>query len=272
MTASLPSRSCRSMFEKRIVFSLPAMERIAPRANLIYKTSEDGPLLADLYLPPASSASSPIVIFIHGGVPQGFSTSPKDWGVFVSWAQLMAASQVAGVTFNHRMRWNNDFVAGSVEKAADDLADLIRYLRENASELRIDANRICLFAFSAGGPTLAAPMIETNPSIRCLVGFYPFLGNTTPPDAKDAARYSAIGALTTRRGDVPPILLAKAQKDLPLINDSIDAFARRARELGSRIQMVTHPEGVHGFDTLNDDDTSRAIIRQAVEFIGAHLR
>jgi len=260
------------MFEERIVFSLPAMEHIAPRANLIYETSADGPLLADLFLPPAPPLASPIVIFVHGGVLEGFSTSPKDWGVFVSFAQLMAASQVAGVTFNHRMRWNNGFVAGSVAKAADDLADLIRYLRDNASGLRIDADRICLFAFSAGGPTLAAPMLEAYAGIRCMVGFYPYLGDATPADAKDAARYSAIGALTKRDGNVPPIFVAKAQKDLPFINDSIDAFANRARELGSRIQMVTHPEGVHGFDTLNDDDTSRTIIRQAVEFIGAHLR
>ena len=114
------------MFEKRIVFSLPAMEGITPRANLIYKTAEDGPLLADLYLPPAATALSPVVIFIHGGVPDGIPSKPKDWGVFVSWGQLIAASQMAGVTFNHSMRWNNGFVPGSIEKATDDLAALIR--------------------------------------------------------------------------------------------------------------------------------------------------
>src|ERR1700732_252641 len=115
------------MFEKRIVFSLPAMERIAPRANLIYKTAEDGPLHADLYLPPEAGAPTPVVIFIHGGIPEGMGMIPKDWGMFVSWAQLMAASQMAGVAFNHRMRWNNGFVPGSVEKSADDLRDLIQY-------------------------------------------------------------------------------------------------------------------------------------------------
>jgi len=65
---------------------------------------------------------------------------------------------------------------------------------------------------------------------------------------------------------------AKAGKDLPLLNDSIDAFAGRARELGNNLEVVTHPAGVHGFDTLNDDDTTRMIIRRTVDFIGAHLR
>jgi hypothetical protein len=113
------------MFEKRIVFSLPGMERIAPRANLVYKTDDGGALLADLYLAPASSTPAPIVIFIHGDIPEGFPIKPKDGGVFVSWGQLMAASGVAGVTFNHRMRWNNGFVPGSIAKAADDLRDPI---------------------------------------------------------------------------------------------------------------------------------------------------
>ena len=259
------------MFEKRIVFSLPGMERLAPRANLIYKTTEDGPLHADLYLPPDAAASPPTVIFIHGGMPEGIPIIPKDGGLFVSWAQLIAVTQMAGVTFNHRMRWNNGFVPGSVEKATDDLADLIRYLRDNASVLRLDADRICLVAFSAGGPLLAAPMLERYAGVECLVALYPYLGDSTPPDARDAARYSAIRALNTRQGDVPPMFIASAGEDSPLINDSIDAFVKRAREFGAPIQFTTHPKGLHAFDILNDDDTSRAIIRQSLEFIAKRL-
>lgn len=258
------------MFEERIVFSVPGMERIAARANLIYKTAEDGPLYADLYLPPAATAPAPVVIFVHGGVPDG--VGPKDWGVFISWGQLMAASGIAGVAFNHRMRFTTGFVPGTIEKAADDLRDLISYLRDNASQLNVDAHRICVAAFSAGGPTLAAPMLEAYPGVRCLVAIYAYLGDTTAPDAKDAARYSAIRALDARHDDVPPMLVAKAGKDSTLISDAIDAFIKRARELGTSIQVVTHPEGVHGFDIRNDDETSRAIIRQVVEFIGSHLR
>src|SRR5262249_47573415 len=134
------------MFEKRIVLSIPGIERLAARQNLIYKTVDDGPLHADLYLPPSATAPSPIVIFIHAGLPDGLPIKPKDGGAFVSWGQLMAASGMAGVTFNHRMRWNNGFVPGTTEKAADDLRDLIRYLRSNAAELRVDTDRIGLVA------------------------------------------------------------------------------------------------------------------------------
>jgi acetyl esterase/lipase len=260
------------MFEKRIVFSLPGMERIAARANLIYKTADSGPLLADLYLPPRTTALSPIVIFIHGGIPEGLTPQPKDWGAFVSWGQLMAASGMAAVTFNHRMRFGTGFVPGTVAKAADDLADLIQYLRGNASGLNVDPTRIALVAFSAGGPLLAAPMLEQYEGVRCSVALYAYLGDTTAPDVFDAARFSAIGALNARRGAVPPMFVARAGKDHALINEAINSFVTRAQELGAPIQFTTHPEGVHGFDVQTDDDTSRAIIRQTLEFIGAHLR
>src|SRR5258708_11899261 len=135
------------MFERRIVYSIPAMERITARANLVYKTADGKPLRADLYLPPAATAAAPMVIFIHGGLPEGIEA--KDGGLFVSWGQLIAASQMAGVTFNHRMRWANGFVPASLGSAAEDLDDLIRFLHDNAKDLGVDAERICLLAFSA---------------------------------------------------------------------------------------------------------------------------
>jgi acetyl esterase/lipase len=259
------------MFEKSIVYSLPGMECIAP-CEIHIERPKDGPILADLYMPPNTTRPSPVVIFIHGGIPEGMDVVPKDGAVFVSWAQVMAASGLAGITFNHRMRWNNGFVPGSLEKAADDLRQLTQYLRDAASALNIDGTRMALVAFSAGGPMLAGPMLEKYPGVRCLVALYAYLGDTTAPDAKDAARYSAIGALNARGGAVPPLFLAKAGKDFPMMNDFIDAFAKRAGELGTSIKLATHPEGLHGFDTLNDDDTSRAIIRQIVEFISSQLR
>jgi acetyl esterase/lipase len=259
------------MFEKRIVFSLPGMERIAPRANLIYKTADGGPLLADLYSPPKVAQPPPVVIFVHGGIPQGLNPQPKDWGAFVSWGQLMAASGMASVAFNHRMLWDNGFVPGSIGDAREDLRDLILFLREHASELRVDASRICVFAFSAGGPLLVGPIINQSNEARCIAAFYPFLGDTLPDGLDESEKYTVTDALVARRGPALPMMIAKAGKDLPLLNDSIDAFAGRARELGNNLEVVTHPEGVHGFDTLNDDDTTRMIIRRTVDFIGAHL-
>jgi acetyl esterase/lipase len=40
-----------------------------------------------------------------------------------------------------------------------------------------------------------------------------------------------------------------------------------ARRLGARVELLEHPEGRHGFDTLNDDDRSREIIRRTLDFV-----
>jgi dienelactone hydrolase len=171
--------------------------------------------------------------------------------------------------FNHRLRWDNGFVAQSLAQAAEDLRDLIRFLRDNASPLAVDTERMCVVAFSAGGPLLAAPIRAPPRAVRCIVGLYSYLRNPRP-GSTDGPQYSAIEALSANARRVP-MFVAKAGKDTALINDSIDTFAARARELGAPIEVATHPEGAHGFDILNDDDTARAIIRRCVEFIASHL-
>ncbi len=256
------------MFEKRIVYSLPAMERIAPR-NLVYRDGPDGQQLADLYLPPGTNAASAVVIFIHGGMPEGVTA--KDGGVFVSWGQLMAASGIAGVAFNHRLRWENGYVPASLANAAQDLQELMQFLRTKASTLNVDPERVCLLAFSAGGPLLAAALRDRPCNIKCIAGLYTYLGEPLP-GSTDAGRFSPLDALEGGTGSMPPIFLGKAGKDYAMMNDSIDAFDARARQLGASVELMLHPEGLHAFDILNDDDTSRAIIRRTAEFIGSHLR
>jgi len=62
-------------------------------------------VLVTVYLPIGLPRSTrrPAVIFIHGGrIPPNLRTTPKDWGAYVSFGQLVAASGFVGVTFNHR--------------------------------------------------------------------------------------------------------------------------------------------------------------------------
>lgn len=68
---------------KRIVYSVPLMNRVKVRKNLTYKRVGGAELKMDIYSPPASRRSGPrpAVIFIHGGrIPPNLLTTPKDWG------------------------------------------------------------------------------------------------------------------------------------------------------------------------------------------------
>ena len=70
---------------------------------MVYKDVAGQPLLLDVYTPaePSPETGHPIVLLIHGG-PVPPHTTVKDWGTFVSYGQLLAASGVAAVAFNYR--------------------------------------------------------------------------------------------------------------------------------------------------------------------------
>lgn len=252
----------------RIIYEIPGMDRVTPRRDLVYKTADGATLCADLYLPSNRGRPHPVVIFIHGAVPKGVKA--KEMPPFISWGQLIAASGMAAVTFNHRAEWANGFVEGSLAKAATDLADLIAFVKKNAQEFNLDAARICLFAFSAGGPLLAAPIRTAPDYLRCIVSFYSFL-ETPSPDPSDPGALSPVIALTQARGSIPPMFVAKAGLDFPFLNAGIDKFVAEARSRGATIEMMEHANGHHGFDFADNDDQSRAIIRRAVEFMKSHL-
>src|SRR5512136_2751501 len=142
------------IISKRIVYAVSGMEQVEARKDLVYKHADEAELKADVYLPPglAEDECRPAVIFIHGGpLPPNLLTEPKEWGCFVSHGQLAAVSGLVGVTFNYR-HWGWD--EKSFERASGDVLDAIAYIRNRAGTLHVDPQRICLWAFSGGGPQL----------------------------------------------------------------------------------------------------------------------
>ena len=95
----------REIAPKRIVYSVPLMNQVRVRKDLTYKRIGGAELKMDVYSPASMrrGASRPAVIFIHGGrIPSNLRTTPKEWGAYISFGQLVAASGFVGVTFNHR--------------------------------------------------------------------------------------------------------------------------------------------------------------------------
>jgi hypothetical protein len=98
----------------------------------------------DVYSPANSRADVrlPATVFIHGcRIPSNLRTTPKDWGIYISFGQLVAASGFVGVTFNHRFHpWD------SLSDSQNDVMDLVAHIRSNAKLLGIDEDRIVLWA------------------------------------------------------------------------------------------------------------------------------
>jgi acetyl esterase/lipase len=257
-----------------VVYSVPGMDKVIVRPDLKYTRAGEPHLLMDVYVPPRLRRGErrPAVLFIHGSVPPG--SRAKEMGVFKSWGRLAAAHGMVGVTFTHQL----GFPRPRLAEAAADVRAAIEYVRANAAALNIDEGRLCLAAYSGGGPMLSAAMRERPPYVRCLVAFYAFLDIQQsdlhrPHETPEALR--SFSPITYLAGDVaglPPMFVARAGLDeVPALNDSIDRFAREAVGRNAALTLVNHPRGVHAFDLLTDDDRSREIIRSALAFMETHI-
>jgi acetyl esterase/lipase len=269
-----PQRSMREIVNMPVVYRVPGMDKVIVKSNLKYTTANDPNLLMDVYLPPglAKGERRPAVVFIHGGA--GAQFKPKDWGIYKSWGRLIAASGMVAVTFTHRLGYPKPLLA----EASSDVTAAINYIRANADSLNIDRERLCLAAYSAGGPMLSLGMRDHPEYVRCLVAFYAFLdiqqseshrANETPEMVK---AFSPITYLANDTGKLAPMFIARAGLDeVPAMNDSIDRFIREAISKNASIIVANHPQGVHGFDNQTDDERSREIIRSAIDFMKLHL-
>jgi acetyl esterase/lipase len=257
-----------------LVYRAPGMDNVRVKSDLKYSDAGIPHLLMDAYIPPglAKGERRPAVLFIHGSVPAG--SPAKNMGIFVSWGRLVAASGLVGITFTHRLGYPKP----QLSEAAGDVNAAINYVRANAASLNIDKDRICLAAYSGGGPMLSIALRDRPEYVRCLVAFYAFLDirqselhrTLEPPEA--VRSFSPITYLANDAGKIAPMFIARAGLDeIPALNDSIDRFIREAISRNAAITVANHPQGVHGFDNQTDDDRSREIIRGALAFMKTHL-
>lgn len=221
-----------------IVLQVPGMHRAAVLRDVVYARRVGRALGLNVYRPRGSrrSARLPGVLLVHGRTDD---PSPKDWGIYVGWGQLLAAHGLAAIPFNHR------------GEPADVRAALAA-VRARGGELGVDSTRLCIASFSAGVPTGLAVALRDG-DLRCVLAFY------GPPDE------------TLVRSDSLPTFIAKAGLDADWINAAIDAYAERAKALGADVRVAVHSRGVHGFDALTRDARTRAILRQAISFARTEL-
>jgi len=263
-----------AQLEQRIVYKVPGMDKVKAFKNLTYKTADNTELKMDIYTPSdlPKDKRIPAVIFIHGGyLPRNMSPQPKDWGVYISYGELMGASGLVGVTFNHRYYGYDE---ENMNMSFGDVKDAIKFVRENADKYHIDPDLIVLWAFSGGGPHLSIALKEKMDYVRCIISYYasldlrPSVQQISPDiDPKTVEPFSPIVYLTEDNYHIPPIFIGRAGLDNPTLNLEVDTFIAKALSLNETIEVMNHPVGRHAFDVLDDNDRSREIIVRTIEFI-----
>lgn len=259
------------MVRLRVVLRLPEMDAVGVHRGLVYRTAAGQPLHMDVYSPPRPARARPAVLLVHGGpTPR---TGAKNMGVFVSYGELLAASGFVAVTFDHRF-----LAPDRLSDAREDVAAAVEYVRSDGVQLGIDPDRLALWAFSGGGPFLAAPLRERPAWLRAVVAYYAMLDLSQPPAGTDDTigperrrEFSAVEGLGEEARSAPPLLVARAGLDSPWLNDGIDRFVQAALAKGATLDLLTHPDGRHGFDILDDDARSRQVIERTLAFLRDHL-
>ncbi len=259
------------LFTRRIVYSVPGMDRVEVLRDRVYARPGGQELRMDVYVPAGLDAGArrPAVLFIHGGpLPPGADPSmpkPKDWGVFRSYGELAAASGMVGVTFNHRLHSMQAF-----DDSAADVQEALAHVRANAAELHVDADRVAVWAFSGGGPLLGFAFRDAPPWLRAVVSYYSLL-DLPADDAGPPDRHSPVRLLQASERPAPPIFVARAGKDSPAINASVQSFVTAALAKNATLELFTLPDGQHGFDIMDDHARSREALARTIAFLKARL-
>ncbi len=265
--------------ELPVVYFLPDMEGAIVRPDIAYKTVDTGDLLMDVYYPGDYEGETrlPAVIFIHGEGEPEMLKDAKDWGQYVSWGQLAAASGFIGITFNHRSME----LPTKLYDAAKDVDDLTTYVRENSKSLGIDENALCIWTCSGGSPFgLRSALREDATYVRCIVSYYGIADLkffydvlSTLPQLSDEVlnEFSASQRLSKCTNAIPPMLIVRAGLDAPELNASIDRLLTAAIAKNVSLDFMNHATGRHAFDILDDNVRSQEIIRTTLDFMRTHL-
>jgi CubicO group peptidase (beta-lactamase class C family) len=251
-----------------VVLVVPGMAEAKVERDIVYATPSTGPLRFDFYQPARRTTTEalPAVVFVSGG------EDVRAWKWYESYGRIAAAKSFVGIVPAKRYPRGFD----GLRTATADTDSLLAYLRANAPRLGIDPNRICVWVFSAGGRLSSVALKSAHSNVRCIVAFYPVMDLSaefavvadTVQRRALLEQYSPSHVLRARGANAPPVFLARAGKDGPGINTSIDRFLDAAKAVNASVTFVDYPDGVHGFDAYNDTDESRRIIEAAFGFIG----
>ncbi|HEX8521911.1 MAG TPA: alpha/beta hydrolase [Tepidisphaeraceae bacterium] len=263
-------------------FSLAAAALPRNPAAVAIETMQyaDG-LALDFYRPPAADRSPrPCVVVIHGGswvhgnrVDDGTKRWLNDWLGGLGYA-------VASIDYrlSPQFKW---------PAQRDDLLAAIRFLRDRATDLRIDADRLVLVGRSAGAQmAIATAYAEMVPGVRGIVDIYGptdfdltwdaatrprsldhrynleiFLGGT--PQTARAAYQTASGAkLVTPRA--PPTLILQGVLDINVFPEQAKLLDRSLAAAGVPHALVSLPWAGHAFDFVNFNTPGAQIGRYAI--------
>ncbi len=257
----------------RVVYKIPNMDKVQIQHGVKYMTFNGTDLTMDIYYPPNLKRDTrlPVVIFVLGYsdnvMQKKMGSKLKDIEWYISWGELTAASGMIAITYE-------------TQQPGSDIDELLKYIRQNATSLKINENKIGIWSCSANVLTaLSILMQERREYLQCAVLYY---GLMLTPDQKYRATLDSLSKtvnFSTERlenikyfhTDLPIFIVRAGLDNVPRLNQTMDYFVTKAVSNNVPIIFINYTEGHHGFDAYDDNEKSCQIIKQTIDFMKFHL-
>ena len=227
--------------------------------------------MLDIYTPPVKKLSYPLIVWIHGGA---WMTNDKyaDMSYMTNTIKGFMDNGYAVASIDYRYSTTAIFPA-----QIQDCNQAIEYLYENGAQYNIDASRIALIGFSAGGHLASLLALSNNDDVKA---FYPnrkkpkfkinavfdFYGPSNfltlnGSDSKDpknpitlllggvAAEHPGIAKMASPVTYIdkhdPPFLIVQGEKDESVNPDQSILLSKRLTDAGVKNELIIVPGAPH---------------------------
>ena len=196
-----------------------------------------------VYFPAAGAGKKPAVLVAPGGAYEILAWNHEGSDI----CGMLNGSGFSAFLLKYRC-------PGCRDAAFADAARAIRLIRLHADELKVDAGRLGMMGFSAGGHLTAMccasaktePYPEADEADR--LGFRPDFAALIYP-AYLTGENLVLNPEFKVTGSVPPTFLVQAGDDVINVENSL-AWYQAVRRAGGSAEMHIYPEGGHGYGLL----------------------
>lgn len=268
---------CAGMFCSSAVHAALDIPGFVPDRIVVYKTVDGIELTLHVFNPPdlkKGDARPAALFFFGGGWFDGNQSQFHAQCRYLANRGMMACSADYRVKARHHT---------TPYESVEDARSAIRWMREHATELCIDPNRIAAGGGSAGGHLAAMLGNETgcdettddlSVSVRAdaLLLFNPPTDMTAEryADKKSGSNeeWQKISPLHTLTKNTPPMILFHGINDSAVPVDESKAYKQKANELGVRCELHLYPHRNHGFfNYLGDKKDFNSTMMKTDQFL-----
>jgi acetyl esterase len=252
----------------------PIAAGLQPTRILNYKQVNSVRLKMHIFEPEGHFATDrrAVVIIFHGGGWTG--GNPRRCFPFADYFQQHG---MVSISVEYRLLKRNG--TSTVFDCVKDGRSAVRYLRQHASELGIDPQKIIVAGCSAGGHVAAGTALfsgvdeaSDDTAVSCipnaLVLYYPVIDTSSEGygQMKIGDSWQQISPLHQVRANRPPTIIFHGTADTVTPYAGAVLFRDRMLQAGNRCELVSRKNGVHGY-LIFDLLLFRQTITRTLKFI-----